>query len=252
MVYEYIIKPACKRGGFEPVRADDINRTNDIAIDVIRRLVDSPMAVCDLSSRNPNVMYELGLRHAFNRPVTLLKDSLTPRVFDVQGLRDLEYDASLRVDTIEPTVFTLAQRIQNTYEAFTTSGAAAGNSLVQLIGISEAPAPQHVELSEGTALVLAAVNEIRTRLGEIENRIPVARTLTAAERDFRRGVGLALQQIMSEKGTRIRHKLFGEGTVTDTNPQLGTMVIEFADPNVGRKTIKAAYTTLEVLDSPKT
>lgn len=96
-VYEYIIKSACLKAQFKPIRSDDILNTNYIAIDVIKRIINSDMAICDLSSRNPNVFYELGIRQAFNRPVTLIRDSLTDRVFDIQGFRDIEYDENLRI-----------------------------------------------------------------------------------------------------------------------------------------------------------
>lgn len=69
-VYEHIIKPACELAGFKPIRADDIMTTNYIALDIIKNIIESEMAICDLSSRNPNVLYELGIRQAFNLPVT--------------------------------------------------------------------------------------------------------------------------------------------------------------------------------------
>ncbi len=94
-VYEFIIKPACKNTGFKPVRADEVQVTNYIVVDILRRILDADMVVCDLSGRNANVLYELGIRQAFNRPVTLIRDSRTPTIFDIQGLRDLEYDETL-------------------------------------------------------------------------------------------------------------------------------------------------------------
>src|ERR1035437_305813 len=78
-VYDHIIDPACEQAGFKPVRADDIMTTNYIALDVIKNIIECEMALCDLSSRNPNVLYELGIRQSFNLPVTLIKDIKTKR-----------------------------------------------------------------------------------------------------------------------------------------------------------------------------
>src|SRR5579863_7584297 len=89
-VYEFIIKPAVINAGFKPIRADDVLNTNYIALDVIRRIIGCDMAICDLSSRNPSVFYELGIRQAFDLPVTLIRDSITKRAFDIQGFRDAE------------------------------------------------------------------------------------------------------------------------------------------------------------------
>lgn len=44
------------------------------------------MAICDLSSRNPNVMYELGIRQAYGKKVVLIQDDATDKIFDVAGI----------------------------------------------------------------------------------------------------------------------------------------------------------------------
>lgn len=56
-VYEDIFKPACISANFRPVRADEVKQTNLIHLDILQKLIDSPMAICDLSSRNPNVLF---------------------------------------------------------------------------------------------------------------------------------------------------------------------------------------------------
>lgn len=59
-VYQDIIQPACQQAGFKPFRADEVKQSNLIHLDILQRLLEAPMAVCDLSSRNPNVLFELG------------------------------------------------------------------------------------------------------------------------------------------------------------------------------------------------
>ena len=81
-VYEHLIKPACIKAGFKPIRADEEVKTNYIVVDIIRKILDSEMVLCDLSAKNPNVLYELGLRQAFNRKVVLIKDKKTNRIFE--------------------------------------------------------------------------------------------------------------------------------------------------------------------------
>lgn len=51
------------------------------------------MALCDLSNRNPNVLYELGLRQAYDKPVVLVQDEKTPRIFDVSGINTVQYSS---------------------------------------------------------------------------------------------------------------------------------------------------------------
>jgi hypothetical protein len=47
-VYEDIFKPACEVSGYRPVRADEVKQTNLIHLDILQKLIESPMAICDL------------------------------------------------------------------------------------------------------------------------------------------------------------------------------------------------------------
>ena len=73
-VYEHLIKPAVIEAGFEPVRADDTSKANFIVMDILQQILACDMAICDLSSRNPNVFYELGVRQSFNKRTVLICD----------------------------------------------------------------------------------------------------------------------------------------------------------------------------------
>ena len=53
------------------------------------------MALCDLSNRNPNVLYELGLRQAYDKPVVLVQDDKTERIFDVSGINTVSYKKAI-------------------------------------------------------------------------------------------------------------------------------------------------------------
>ena len=84
-VYQYLLRPAIEKAGFEAIRADEIEETNFIVLDIVQHLLSAEMCICDLSSKNPNVLYELGIRQAFNLPVCLIKDDLTSRIFAAQS-----------------------------------------------------------------------------------------------------------------------------------------------------------------------
>lgn len=90
-VYQDILKPACEQAGLKPIRGDEVRATNFIVVDIIQRLLEAPIVLCDLSNRNPNVLFELGLRQAFDKPVVLVQEEGTPRIFDVSGLRITNY-----------------------------------------------------------------------------------------------------------------------------------------------------------------
>lgn len=91
-VYQNIIVPAVKGAGLEAIRADEEMTGGIIHKPMFERLVVCDYAVADLTMANPNVFYELGLRHALLRATTVLLcggDSRLP--FDVAPLRTIRY-----------------------------------------------------------------------------------------------------------------------------------------------------------------
>ena len=92
-VYEELIKPAILQAGLEPLRADEEQGGGIIHKPMFERLILCEYAVCDLTTANANVFYELGLRHAV-RPCTtimIFADGLGQLPFDVAPLRALPY-----------------------------------------------------------------------------------------------------------------------------------------------------------------
>ena len=116
-VYEDIIKPAVDNTEFKVTRADEVKETNFIHLDILKKLIDAPIAVCDLSSRNPNVLFELGIRQAFDKPVVLIQEQGTPKIFDIGPLRYLEYSKDMKYHDVLKTQTELAESINATKEA---------------------------------------------------------------------------------------------------------------------------------------
>ncbi|MGC1861546.1 MAG: hypothetical protein WA733_10585 [Methylocystis sp.] len=134
-VFDGLIHPAAGKAGFDAKLATDTAASNIIHLDVLENILNAEVVICDISSLNANVMFELGLRQAFDKPVILLKDELTNNPFDVSPLRHVKYDSSLRFDLLEEAVKSLTQSI---HETIAEGG--KGNSLVQLLKIKEAAA----------------------------------------------------------------------------------------------------------------
>jgi hypothetical protein len=106
--YRSIIKPAVERCGLECVRADEVQHTGVIDVVMYERLLTARVVVADLSTMNPNALYELGVRHAL-RPYTtivLCEDRVTKYPFDISHNvvmtyhhlgEGIDYDEVLRV-----------------------------------------------------------------------------------------------------------------------------------------------------------
>jgi hypothetical protein len=95
-VYEELFLPACKAAGFAGDRADSKKSTALTMQDMFGRLHKADMVLCDVSGLRPKVMFELGLRQAFDQPVVLAMDERTIRPFDTSQLRDLVFRHSFQ------------------------------------------------------------------------------------------------------------------------------------------------------------
>lgn len=74
------------------IRADDVSSSGSISSDVFKKLIQSDYVVVDLTFPNPNVFYELGLRHAIRNKTILIKGKGSDNnPFDISGLRYIEY-----------------------------------------------------------------------------------------------------------------------------------------------------------------
>jgi hypothetical protein len=91
-VYRVIIERAVREAGLEPRRADQEKSSSIIHIDMFKSLRDNPIVLADLSLENPNVFYELGVRHVMSSRGTVLmcgEGSMLP--FDVRLSRVIFY-----------------------------------------------------------------------------------------------------------------------------------------------------------------
>lgn len=89
-VFEEVICPACTAFGLEAVRADMISRSGEIPEQIFRQLRDCPVVIADLTGANPNVMYELGLRHTTGL-VTIQIGEKGRLPFDVAAIRTIMF-----------------------------------------------------------------------------------------------------------------------------------------------------------------
>jgi len=93
--YEKVYKPAIEKAGLKPVRADsEIFGTGKIMDQIWSGISAAKVLVAELTSRNANVFYELGLAHALKKPVVLVSSNTSDVPFDLQHIRVIIYDTS--------------------------------------------------------------------------------------------------------------------------------------------------------------
>ncbi|MDT5059715.1 MAG: hypothetical protein QOH63_174 [Acidobacteriota bacterium] len=90
--YVTIYRPAIESAGLTPCRADDLYRPSTIINDIWSYTKNSRLILADLTGKNPNVFYELGLAHALAKPAIIVAESMDDVPFDLRALRVIEYN----------------------------------------------------------------------------------------------------------------------------------------------------------------
>lgn len=97
IVYEDFVKPVVtERCNLRSIRGDDVFGSNVIMEDITKSIQKARLIIADLTSRNPNVFYEVGIAHALNKQVLLMTQSIDDVPFDLRHRRALVYEYSPR------------------------------------------------------------------------------------------------------------------------------------------------------------
>lgn len=89
-VFSLVVSPVLEEVGLEAYRADLDPSPGGISATMLRELVSAELVIADLTGRNPNVFYELGIVHSFARPLICLAEDEGSLPFDTQDERVIE------------------------------------------------------------------------------------------------------------------------------------------------------------------
>lgn len=112
-----IISDSIASIGLAPCLVSETNETQIIHKTIVQNLYQNEIIVCDVSSKNSNVMFELGMRLAFDKPVVIVKDDATAYSFDTSPIEHINYPKELRHPNIEEFKKELSKKIRETIEA---------------------------------------------------------------------------------------------------------------------------------------
>lgn len=112
-IYDIAIKPAVNQFGLQCFNAQEDKQPTRITDVIFSYIESAKLLIADLTSKNPNVFYELGLAHAMNKPVILIARTSKDVPFDVAGIRYIEYSVDnldMLKQELEKTITTLLSR----------------------------------------------------------------------------------------------------------------------------------------------
>jgi hypothetical protein len=147
-VYKQLIEPAVTDAGYRCTLATSTAAAHMIQLEVVTKVATADLCICDLSTNNPNVLFEYGIRQAFDKPTVLIKDNKTRRLFDLSGFRDIEYDSSLRIANTLASRKSISDAIAETVDG--NADESQIFSLVKLMKLAKAALPSG-ELSQDDA-----------------------------------------------------------------------------------------------------
>lgn len=115
-----IIQDAVESIGTPKFSARLVSDADDVGViqkRIIQGVYSSEVVVCDVSGKNPNVMFELGMRLAFDKPTVIVKDDKTDYAFDTGVIEHITYPRDLRFQRMVEFKQVLAQKVLATYNA---------------------------------------------------------------------------------------------------------------------------------------
>ena len=117
-VYKGIIVPAAQEAGYEAIREDISATPGSIPKSIVKKLAESDMVIADLTGINPNVFYELGIRHVLSKSGTVLIISKGESIpFDNASHRVIQYTNELAdLDDIHKQIVTAISNRENNIE----------------------------------------------------------------------------------------------------------------------------------------
>lgn len=91
-IYGTLIKPVAEKFGLTVLRADDIYSPGSITEQIRTAIQQARLCIADVSDKNPNVLYEVGIAHSLGKPTVLLTKQMNDIPFDLKSMRVVGYD----------------------------------------------------------------------------------------------------------------------------------------------------------------
>jgi hypothetical protein len=162
-----ILTDSIEAAGFEPNLVSDADDVGIIQKRIIQNLYDNPIVVCDVSGKNPNVMFELGMRLAFDKPTIIVKDDVTSFAFDTSPIEHLGYPRDLRFARIVDFKAVLTEKIRKTHEKATSDP--TYTTFLKHFGEFTVAKIDKKEVS-GQEFILEELRNMRHAIGRLESR----------------------------------------------------------------------------------
>jgi hypothetical protein len=165
-VLKHVITPAVSSAGYDPVRADKISEPGMITGQVIQHIVDSPLVIADLTGMNPNVFYELAVRHAIRKPLVQIIQKGEKIPFDVAGMRTIGVDHR-DLDSVEEAKVEIQKQIKAVEGKKPEQIESPISVSIELQSLKQSDRPEDRTLAE----FVSALSQLRSDVSAIDKKL---------------------------------------------------------------------------------
>jgi hypothetical protein len=164
-VLKHIIEPTVKQFGYSALRADRISKPGVITSQIIQHILEDPLVIADLTENNPNVFYELAVRHATRKPVILIREVGQRVPFDVAQNRAIELDYQ-DLDSVDDCKKKLAEQCRS-IEKEPTDMDNPISATIDLQNLRKSGDPSE----KRDAQIIAILQDVRTGVAALANSL---------------------------------------------------------------------------------
>lgn len=195
-VLEHLLIPSIEKVDLEPI-SPKTKGSELIHGEIIKKIEIADLVICDMSTLNPNVFFELGIRTALNKPVCLIKDDVTPEIpFDTLIINNHEYLSALNPWTLDEQIKAISNHIEESLKTNEDT-----NSLWKYFSLSSTAHP--VEPEKG----------IDGRIDFLTMQIEALRNQLMATKNMEKEMVLSIIKLAERDGVNIKNFQHGEDIV---------------------------------------
>lgn len=160
-ILKHVIEPATEECGYQAIRADKISEPGIITSQVIQHIINDDLIIADLTGKNPNVFYELAVRHAVKKPVVQIIQTGESIPFDVAPTRTIHVDYK-DLDSVANCMSELIKQIQ-TVEKDPSKVDSPISVAIDLQSLHQSENP----LEKSNAEIISMLEELRAAVGAL-------------------------------------------------------------------------------------
>ncbi len=168
---EFIITPCLDEYNYKPIRADHITKPGMITNQIIRNVIDSDLVIADLFDFNPNVLYELAIRHVTRKPYIQLMEKGKRLPFDIGDVRTIFFDIG-DIRSVDFVIKELKKQIKSIIEENLTEVESPISRVQDIKELLESKDPQ----KQNTAVILEQMGAIQSTVNEMRRELDIKKT----------------------------------------------------------------------------